>query len=399
MKFILQGMAVIIAITALILTGCPKVDDTEPEDTSSKKTPKVDTSVTFNNLTADGSSVATTTKLILTFDKDITGLSASDITFNGGSTGAAKGNLTRTGTGAYELAVTGINIGGSVTVSVSKSGYNITNGTRTVTVYYKIIAFNVDQIPPQTYTGNPITPAVTVKNGTVSLTLNTDYTVIYANNTNAGTASVTITGIGGYTGISGSAIFTINKANGAAVSAPTLNGAPTLNSVTVNAITLSTGTGQSVEYGISASNNANTAAWQTSLIFNSLNAGTTYYIFARSVSNQNYNTGAASSSLSVTTPQTVSKNRFEYYWVDEHDSLVTTSGGETNITAGSILTITAQSTGYTVKQWYLNGFNTNQSGNTYNFSSITPGKHTVVLLVEKNSKLYNTNIVITVVGE
>jgi len=82
--------------------------------------------------------------------------------------------------------------------------------------------------------------------------------------------------------------------------------------------------------------------------------------------------------------------------VDQHDSLVTTSNGAASITSGSILTITAQGTGYVVKQWYVNGVNTGQSGNTYNFSITTTGKHTVDLFLEKDGKLYNTSITITV---
>lgn len=52
-----------------------------------------------------------------------------------------------------------------------------------------------------TYTGSPITPAVsvTLKNGT-QLIEGTDYTLAYTNHTNAGTATVTVTGIGNYIG-------------------------------------------------------------------------------------------------------------------------------------------------------------------------------------------------------
>jgi len=86
----------------------------------------------------------------------------------------------------------------------------------------------------------------------------------------------------------------------------------------------------------------------------------------------------------------------EYYRVDQHGSLVTTSGGAVAVAAGATLTITAQSTGFSGQQWYLNGVNTGQSGNTYNFSSATAGKHTVGLFVTKDGRLYNTNIIITV---
>lgn len=51
-----------------------------------------------------------------------------------------------------------------------------------------------------TYDGNAKTPGVTVKYGSVTLTENTDYTVIYRNFVKAGTASAVITGKGRYTG-------------------------------------------------------------------------------------------------------------------------------------------------------------------------------------------------------
>ena len=50
------------------------------------------------------------------------------------------------------------------------------------------------------YTGKEIKPTVTVKNGDKTLTAGTDYTVVYSNNVNAGTATVTITGAGNYKG-------------------------------------------------------------------------------------------------------------------------------------------------------------------------------------------------------
>ncbi len=54
----------------------------------------------------------------------------------------------------------------------------------------------------QTYTGQPIHPTVipTDNGGTKALTPGTDYTVSYGENTNVGEATITITGIGNYTG-------------------------------------------------------------------------------------------------------------------------------------------------------------------------------------------------------
>ena len=62
-----------------------------------------------------------------------------------------------------------------------------------------------------TYDGKAKTPSVTVKLDGKTLVLNTDYTVSYSDNIKAGTAKVTITGRGKYTGTK-TASFTITKA-------------------------------------------------------------------------------------------------------------------------------------------------------------------------------------------
>lgn len=62
-----------------------------------------------------------------------------------------------------------------------------------------------------TYNGTPRTPSITVRDGGSLLREGTDYTTAYKNNTNAGTATVTITGKGGYTGTV-TKNFTIRKA-------------------------------------------------------------------------------------------------------------------------------------------------------------------------------------------
>lgn len=58
----------------------------------------------------------------------------------------------------------------------------------------------IGAIPAATYTGKAITPKLDVKAGDVALTQDKDYTAEYKNNTDAGTAKVTVTGIGNYTG-------------------------------------------------------------------------------------------------------------------------------------------------------------------------------------------------------
>ena len=58
----------------------------------------------------------------------------------------------------------------------------------------------VASISAKTYTGKKITPALTVTYNGKTLKKDTDYTVTYANNLNAGTATATIKGKGDYTG-------------------------------------------------------------------------------------------------------------------------------------------------------------------------------------------------------
>ena len=69
----------------------------------------------------------------------------------------------------------------------------------------------ISPIKDQSYTGKNIKPAVTVKNGNTTLKAGTDYTVSYTNNKNVGTATVTITGKGDYSGTK-TATFNIVKA-------------------------------------------------------------------------------------------------------------------------------------------------------------------------------------------
>ena len=71
---------------------------------------------------------------------------------------------------------------------------------------------SIEDIASVTYTGSAKKPNVIVKDGDYTLVEGKDYTVTYSNNTNAGTATATVTGKGNYTG-SVSKNFTINKAS------------------------------------------------------------------------------------------------------------------------------------------------------------------------------------------
>ena len=253
-----------------------------------------------------------------------------------------------------------------------------TASTNNLTVNPKAITFNIDSIAAQAYTGSGITPAVIVRDDTTILTPD-DYTVDYSSNTNIGTATVTITGAGNYAGSSGSATFTINKADpvvtwpanltatytfgrtlsdisldsynsgtgiftwttptasvgdagtrthnmtftptdtanyntltqdvtvtvakatGAVVPAPTAT-TIVVDSVTLNIINI---VDQNVEYAYNTTDTAPTSGWQIDRTFSGLTGGTTYYFFARSEANENFDTGAASNGAAITTMQSI----------------------------------------------------------------------------------------------
>jgi hypothetical protein len=69
----------------------------------------------------------------------------------------------------------------------------------------------VAAIKAKSYTGKALAPKPTVKMGTTTLKLGTDYTLAYKNNVKAGTATITITGKGKYTSTK-KVTFKINKA-------------------------------------------------------------------------------------------------------------------------------------------------------------------------------------------
>ena len=81
-------------------------------------------------------------------------------------------------------------------VTASKSDYFTIgeDGKRRLIVQKPVIA----DVPDQTYTGSAITPEPTVIAGSLSLTKGTDYEYSYTNNTNVGTAKVTVTFKGDY---------------------------------------------------------------------------------------------------------------------------------------------------------------------------------------------------------
>ena len=95
-----------------------------------------------------------------------------------------------TNIGTANVAVQGIGI---YSESSANATFEITKG--------KITDSWVDSVETQLYAGSAVEPALTVKNAAgVELVKGTDYTVTYANNNAAGTATFTVTGMGNYEG-------------------------------------------------------------------------------------------------------------------------------------------------------------------------------------------------------
>ena len=100
---------------------------------------------------------------------------------------------------------------GSKSAYMAADNWKLFNEIREIGKDMSSSDITINPISAVTYNGSAQTPDVTVKDGSTTLTSGTDYTVAYSNNTNAGTATVTVTGKGYYSGTK-TANFTINKA-------------------------------------------------------------------------------------------------------------------------------------------------------------------------------------------
>ena len=148
------------------------------------------------------------------------------------------------------------------------------------------------------YTNSPITPEVSVTWNGTQLTKDTDYTVDYKDNTNAGKATVTVSGKGNYTGTK-TENFTIAPASyqitlAGKADSPTKI---TLDEAQVNP----SDTGATITYGYSTTD-ATPKNWQTGREFTGLEAGTTYYFFAKAAATANC-AETISQSVAITTPK------------------------------------------------------------------------------------------------
>ena len=122
-------------------------------------------------------------------------------------------------------------------------------------------------LTPETfvYDGTEKQPAVTVKDGESVLTAETDYTVAYTNNQNAGTATVTVTGKGNYTGTK-DAQFAITKATATVTTIPAALTGLTYNGEAQTLVSAGTASGGQMQYSLDGT------TWQAT-VPTGLNAG------------------------------------------------------------------------------------------------------------------------------
>ena len=163
--------------------------------------------VTATNATADPSGVTTYTFGVTdaTFDYEITADFHSRMSIAGATVTVVGGPFAHTGA-AIEPSVT-VTLGAATltegTDYTLSYASNINVGTGQITVTGNSLG-SISTLEDTVYTGSAITPIPVVKaiinNVEVELVKDTDYTLSYSDNINVGTATVSATGIGNYSG-------------------------------------------------------------------------------------------------------------------------------------------------------------------------------------------------------
>jgi len=331
------------SIAAQTYTGSALTPTVTVKNGSVTLTSGIDYTVSYSNninagtatvtITGKGNYTGTKSANFTINPKNASGLTINSIaavTYNGSAqtpTVTVKDGSTTLTSGTHYTVSYSNNINaGTATVTVTGMGNYTGTKTANFTINAKSASnLTISSIAARTYTGSAITPIVTVKNGNVTLTSGTDYTVSYSNNINAGTATVTITGKGNYTGTQ-SANFTINPKNASNltisdIAAVTYNGSAQTPTVTVKdgSTTLTSGT----HYTVSYSNNTNAGTATVTVTGKGNYTGTNtanFTISARSASNltissitaQTYTGSALTPAVTVKDGQTTLVKDIDY---------------------------------------------------------------------------------------
>ena len=203
-------------------------------------------------------------------------------------------------------------------------------------------------------------PAPVVKVGSAVLAAGTDYTVSYSNNINAGTATVTITGNGRYTG-SKTIEFTISPASVSTfsvtgISNRTYNGAAQTQApvVKLGSRTLAAGT----DYTVSYSNNINAGTAAVTITGKGNYAGTVSKTFTIAKAAQSFSvSGAPSVECGKTTKINAAgaKETSTYYFVSSNTAVAAVAGDGTvtgkNPGTASITISTPATANYNAATW------------------------------------------------
>ena len=151
------------------------------------------------------------------------------------------------------------NAGTATVTATGKGNYAGTVSKSFVIAKTSIANASLSSIAQQAYTGSAITPTPSVTLNGTTLVKDTDYTLSYMNNVNAGTATVTVAGKGNYSGTRSTTFKIVRKSISSAsissIANRTFNGKAQTPAprVTVNGVTLVKGT----DYTLSYKNNVN----------------------------------------------------------------------------------------------------------------------------------------------
>lgn len=145
--------------------------------------------LTYTEKTYDGSAIQPTGTLKVSGDK--VPVNDLKVTYTGIGDTTYNGTDAPTDAGTYQ-----------VTYKVREDNDNyIGEKTYTFTIFPKAVTADmIGAMADETYTGSPITPQPVVTDGNTILTSGTDFAFSYDTNTDAGAATLTITGKGNYTG-------------------------------------------------------------------------------------------------------------------------------------------------------------------------------------------------------
>ena len=139
--------------------------------------------------TATSIAVGKTTTVSITGAKGTKSFKSPDTTI--ATVDVKRGKVTAKKVGTVKITAT----------SAATSNYNAASKTVTIKVVPASIAKATVTCPAsKVWAGWALTPVPTVKVGTVTLKKGTDFTLAFKNNKNVGTATITITGKGNYTG-------------------------------------------------------------------------------------------------------------------------------------------------------------------------------------------------------